>query len=130
MSQNDAPEKGFNDEELKDIMDEIENLEKEFAEDAPETSPVSHTSSSDVDMEVEKAMVEEPVAKPNRVHPFKKHSGSGSKLHFRVEGEMHVELSFEIAGRMVQLFVDPVAGLTIEMEDGAKFCLPVDKKAA
>ena len=55
-------------------------------------------------------------------------------LNFQVSGQMNLKLGFEVNGQHLSLSVSEV-GLTIEMESGATFSLPmapskVAKKAA
>lgn len=132
-------EKSFNDDELADIMSEIENLEKEFAEadSAPEDdSAVDHTEPEVLSQLVEKP-VEEVVLKTNhseKVVPMKKpdHTPSShqhSSLSFKVEGQMSLNLSFEVNGQTVCLDISE-AGLQIQMESGATFSLPMTQSGS
>ncbi len=128
-------ETGFNDDELKDIMDEIESLEKEFSDDevvSPSETPVESPEPQMTQSEVKTPSV-------NKVESITKNSpkatpsfsgGAKSKMSFKVEGQIAMELDFEVSGKRVSLFVDEQEGITIELEDGAKFCLPVSAKAA
>ncbi|MAX67896.1 MAG: hypothetical protein QF441_00505 [Bacteriovoracaceae bacterium] len=213
-------EKGFNDDELADIMNEIESLEKEFTEDvsqdvdtvedkSPETSmevseneakadgpkaeveednAVTHyeevvaesqeheqsseqefhhqpESNSEPTVEVDQEMsevldelsempAEEVVAKHKPVeddanvhhlHTASSNShfdhsvqGSSPKTHssmsFKVEGDMKLDLSFQVSGKEIHLNISEEV-FEIELEGGMKFSLPVhsqnsNKKAA
>jgi hypothetical protein len=138
-------EKSFNDDELADIMNEIENLEKEYADQAAEESSASHEVEAEEHEPAEPAILrplankplEETVLKTNRdekVVPLKAASpvapaaGHHSSLSFKVEGQMSLSLSFEVNGQSVYLTISD-DGLDIEMETGAKFTLPMSSKA-
>lgn len=119
-------EKGFNDEELADIMSEIENLEREFAEPAPEENAVLQ--------ELAHKPVAETVLKTNheesKVLPMKQApSHAPATMSFKVEGQMSVELSFDVNGQSVSLSVSE-EGLSITTDSGAKFSLPMTKHEA
>jgi hypothetical protein len=143
MSEHDAGEKGFNDDELKDIMDEIENLEKEFS-DEPAPAKAEKKDDyiqadklddiqGDVDKEVDNILDDKPSSSASKVTKMpskKKHTGSDSKLQFNVQGNMTVELNFEVSGKAIFLYVNEEEGLVVEVEDGGKFSLPVGSKAA
>lgn len=133
-------EKGFNDQELADIMSEIESLEKEFTEEAPaqKVAPVEasedHTSPA-VLRELVKKPEHETVLKTNqhadRPKPMKMSEAqtAPASLSFQVSGQMAVNLRFEVNGQSVYLAVSD-EGLAIEMESGAKFTLPLEKAAS
>ena len=132
-------DKSFNDDELADIMSEIENLEKEFADSdsvSEEVSEVDHTEPEVLSQLVEKP-VEEVVHKTNyseKVVPMKKpeHSPSSnhhSSLSFKVEGQMSMSLAFEVNGQSVSLEISE-SGLQIQMESGATFNLPMSQSGA
>lgn len=120
-------EKGFNDEELADIMSEIENLEREFADPAPEETAVLQ--------ELAQKPVAETVLKTNheesKVIAMKPsaHSAAPASMSFKVEGQMSVHLSFDVNGQSVSLSVTE-EGLNITTESGAKFTLPMHKHEA
>lgn len=145
-------DKSFNDDELADIMNEIENLEKEFAESvdaAPVDEPqaqaepveeIDHTE-PEVLAELVAKPIEEVVPKTNhseKVVPMKKveapvHQAplaSGhSSLAFKVEGQMTLSLAFEVNGQSVSLEISD-SGLQIAMDSGASFHLPLTKAGA
>jgi len=124
-------EKGFNDEELADIMSEIENLERDFAEETPAESahveePVLH--------ELAHKPVTETVLKTNHEENkviSMKHvpSQAPASMSFKVEGQMSVHLSFDVNGQSVSLSVSD-EGLSITTDSGAKFTLPMTKHEA
>lgn len=70
---------------------------------------------------VEMSAVEKPVAMA---------SGHETKMEFSVAGDMKLKLNFWVNGQSISLHVDEEEGFCIEMEGGAKFSLPVGKKAA
>lgn len=122
-------DKNFNDDELSDIMKEIEALEEDFTEvEAKEASPVLEELAQ-MDEEVSIPMAEKTnivslESKPRSVSP---HSTS---MNFKVQGNLTLELTFDIGGKTVALEVTE-SGLNIEMDGGMKFTVPLqDKKAA
>ncbi len=142
-------DKSFNDDELADIMSEIENLEKEFAESVDEVpaeeshaeavheEEIDHTEPEVLTQLVSKP-IEEVVHKTNydeNVVAIKKVSapahqaaaaGGHSSLSFKVEGQMTLSLAFEVNGQSVSLEISE-AGLQIAMDSGASFNLPMTK---
>lgn len=113
-------DKGFNDDELADIMNEIESLEKDFTE-----------GSKPEHVEVAEQLVEQPVAevKPvedENVHHIKKEVAAlrqESSMNFSVTGDMKLNLNFDIGGKCVELHIDE-DGFEIEVEGGMKFSIP------
>lgn len=214
-------DKGFNDDELADIMNEIESLEKEFneepsdsvevqpevqaeveepvaveetitaeepviaeepvmEEEAPvevEEEPVQevvqepiaehepimvtaeqevHEEHVEVDTEMEEVLTElsempvEDVVASHEPHddevvalrpsfnpksvPAPAVSGGHSSMSFTVEGDMKLDLSFNVSGKVVHLNISE-NGFELELEGGMKFSIPIDeahsnKKAA
>ncbi len=123
-------EKGFNDEELADIMSEIENLEREFADEAPQAEPAE----DDVLHELAHKPVAQTVLKTNHEESkviSMKHAPSQApaSMSFKVEGQMSVHLSFDVNGQSVSLSVSD-EGLSITTDSGAKFTLPMTKHEA
>lgn len=126
-------DKSFNDQELSDIMKEIESLEEGFKaeESIAAATPVMEEL---VEMEPEKSIPrsEYKEYKQAEVYQMKhaetpKHSTS---MSFKVQGQMNLELQFDIGGKVVSLEVTE-HGLSIQMEGGMTFHVPVqDKKAA
>ena len=113
-------DKGFNDDELADIMNEIESLEKEF-----------HDESEDVVME---KLAEEPetdveaVEDKNVHHITKKvpdNASPESSMNFSVQGNMKLNLSFDFGGKCVELHIDE-SGFEIEVDNGMRFSIPAD----
>lgn len=141
-------EKGFNDQELSDIMSEIENLEKEFAKEpeeakaAPEASHDEEVEGIDhTEPEVLRELAHKPLEEsvPTKVHHHeekvvhmskpvapKQHSDAPVpvKLNFQVAGQMNLLLGFEVNGQHLSLSVSEEA-FVIELESGATFSLPI-----
>ena len=123
-------DKSFNDDELSDIMKEIEALEQDFKEDEVKAvSPILE----------ELAHLEEEVAVPaperkvvsldsKRSAP-KAESKSSTSMSFKVSGDLALDLQFDIGGKTVAIEVTE-AGLSIEMEGGMKFTVPVSEKSS
>jgi hypothetical protein len=158
-------EKGFNDQELADIMNEIENLEKEFTQEmgnvggAVETHKASEhedhkmgktasleastdwEDSSDVEAESEEdgSEVEVRSSLPPKAHtgkfsskktmpPTRAHDVNRcSKMSFKIEGEVSMELGFEVGGEHLQLNIDE-HHLHLTLSSGASFSFPLNEK--
>lgn len=123
-------DKSFNDQELSDIMKEIEALEEEFSDDS-EKVEASAVMEELAEMDEEKSV---PVMnKTDSVLPFEKKvapkttpktATAPTTMSFKVQGEMNLELQFEIGGKTIQLDVSET-GLNIQMEGGVTFSVPV-----
>ena len=117
-------DKSFNDQELSDIMKEIEALEVDFKEEEVEVK-ASH---------VLHQLSELPEAKAIPLKSYKEETNFVAKtpaaMSFKVQGDLNLELEFEIGGKFVSLQVAE-DGLTIVLDGGMTFKVPVgDKKAA
>jgi len=123
-------DQSFNEQELSEIMKEIEALEEDFqAKDEKTSSPVLE----------ELASLDEVISIPSSTpkivsmaSPQKAPTGSSSpstSMSFRVQGELTIDLQFDIGGKVVCLEVSE-HGLTIEMDGGAKFTVPVSEKSS
>ncbi len=119
----DFMDKSFNDQELSDIMKEIEALEEDFHEEDSKVkaSPVLHELS------------ELPEAKAVPLKAVKAETfvaKAPAAMSFKVQGDLNLELEFEVGGKFVSLSVSE-DGLTIVLDGGMTFKVPVaDKKAA
>lgn len=142
-------DKSFNDQELSDIMKEIEALEDDFSE--PEetlTSPLmeelahlDETESIPVSAQVEEpvstqAPVSAKVVALEEVRPVatatpapKAQSEASTSMSFKVQGQLNLELQFDIGGKVISLEVTE-EGLNIQMEGGMKFYVPVNEKTS
>ncbi len=116
-------DKSFNDQELSDIMKEIEALEEDFKDDE-----IKDTASP-----VLQELSELPESKAIPLKRVKEESfvaKSPSAMSFKVQGDLNLELEFEVGGKFISLQVSE-DGLTIVMDGGMTFKVPVsDKKAA
>lgn len=128
-------EKGFNDQELADIMSEIEALEKEFQD--PEHQEATSVMQELAEMNEETAIptaqvipmsVKEPTM-TTKSTPTKTTSDSQTSMSFHVEGNMNLQLSFTINGEEVKLHVTE-QGLNIEMQSGVSLNVPVKSVSA
>jgi len=124
-------DKSFNDQELSDIMKEIESLEEEFS-GADETDTVEASSVMEelAEMEEEKSI---PFATRSQaeVLPFGKKSTpaatqtkTSTSMSFKVQGDLNLELQFEVGGKTIMLEVSE-GGLNIKMDGGISFNVPV-----
>jgi hypothetical protein len=122
-------DKSFNDQELSDIMKEIEALEEEFSADEDSSKVEASTIMEDLaEMEEEQSIPvtnrEEttvlPFAKKEIAQPTK----STSSMSFKVQGDLNLELHFEVGGKNIALEVTD-KGLTIQMDGGISFTVPV-----
>lgn len=124
-------DKSFNDQELSDIMKEIEALEEEFSGDVESekieaTSVMEELAEMQLDQSVPETNKKETVLPFERKAPVKTvaKTSAQSSMSFKVQGDMNVNLQFEIAGKTVSLDVTE-AGLTIVMDGGMTFSVPV-----
>ena len=167
-------EKGFNDDELADIMNEIESLEKEFSEETQSEpvvaeDPIAQEMAESAEEEPVAEMVEEAVEEPvaevfqepvaevlaevaempvekvvaqheifeENVHPISAPSavkapattGGHSSMSFTVEGDMKLDLNFNVSGKQVQLNISE-NGFELELEGGMKFSIPLDDQSS
>jgi hypothetical protein len=123
----------FNDQELSDIMKEIESLEENFAPESVSASPVvQKLAQMDEEQSIPKSSNH---LDEGEVIDFEHHKSSSPKvstsMSFKVEGDMTIDLQFNVGGKVVSLEVSE-SGLTIQMEGGVTFTVPVDshKKSA
>jgi hypothetical protein len=122
-------DKSFNDQELSDIMKEIEALEDEFkAEEDVTSSPVLEelaalTEEIAVPQAKAKILTLEPKTAPVKT------SSTGTSMSFKVQGELNLDLQFDIGGKVVSLAVSE-KGLTIQMDGGMTFNVPLTEKSA
>lgn len=122
-------DKSFNDQELSDIMKEIEALEEDI--DVKASSEVlEELSEMDESAAIPASTSSVVSLDSKRVAPKVESSKSAStSMSFKVSGNLTLDLQFEIGGKTVALEVSE-SGLTIEMDGGAKFTVPVDTKSS
>jgi hypothetical protein len=122
-------DKGFNDQELSDIMKEIEALEDEFKTEGDlVTSPVLEelaalSEEQSIPQAKAKILSFAPKATPTQT------TTSGTSMSFKVQGDLNLDLQFDIGGKIVSLAVSEM-GLTIQMDGGMTFNVPLTEKAA
>lgn len=123
-------DKSFNDQELSDIMKEIEALEDDFTtvEDKAATPVMEELAHMDESVSVPKETAKIVSLDTKRAAP-KETSSNSTSMSFKVQGNLTLDLNFEIGGKTVTLEVSE-EGLTIEMDGGMKFTVPVTEKAA
>lgn len=130
-------DKSFNDQELSDIMKEIEALEQDFNQDDEKmASPVMEelanldesqsipTTSPVVEPTMTKSNVVNLGTKPAPEASSK--TGASTSMSFKVQGDISLELQFDIGGKVVSLNVSET-GLEIELQGGMKFTVPVSE---
>lgn len=154
-------DQGFNDDELADIMNEIESLEQEFQEETAPQAQAESVEEVKEEPENEAEQKPEPLSEvveqlaqksdeeikqvqseqhdDGNVHAIKqdvsshKSNWQETSMNFSVEGDMKMNLFFNIAGKSVSLHIQDGA-FEIELEGGMKFSVPVSeqesKKAA
>ncbi len=123
-------DKSFNDQELSDIMKEIEALEDDF------TAPEEKSASAVME---ELANLDEQVSIPHSTSNIvsldskrsapKASTDATTSMSFKVQGDLKLDLQFSIGGKVVMLEVTE-AGLSIEMEGGVKFSVPVTESTS
>ena len=111
-------------------MKEIEALEDDFTtvEDKAATPVMEELASMDESVSVPTAAAKVVSLDSKRTAP-KETSSNSTSMSFKVQGNLTLDLNFEIGGKTVSLEVTE-AGLTIEMDGGMKFTVPVTEKAA
>ncbi|WP_408097400.1 hypothetical protein ACJVC5_00400 [Peredibacter sp. HCB2-198] len=136
-------DKSFNDQELSDIMKEIEALEEDFSgeEEVHATSSVLEELAHMDEKESVPVAAPAPVsletkrAAPKAAPVQQASAPAATSMSFKVQGNLSLELQFDIGGKVVCLEVTET-GLNIEMDGGMKFTVPVSaettsrKKAA
>ena len=128
-------EKSFNDQELSDIMKEIEALEDECKTEE-DFKAESHEVIEDLAHLDEEAAI--PLAKKTESNVIgfdskSQYSTSGvttspAIMSFKVQGDLNLELQFEIGGKVIKLDVSE-SGMNIKMEGGITFSVPVSGAA-
>lgn len=121
-------DKSFNDQELSDIMKEIEALEEDFKADEGEKVEPSSVIEELAELDEKKSV---PVQEAEVLHleTPKSCSKSPTSLSFKVQGELALQMQFEVNGKFVSLDVSE-SGLNIQMEGGVTFSVPLEKKSA
>lgn len=149
-------EQSFNDQELSDIMKEIEALEQGFKTEEVNT-PVSGTAEFESsaqsdelenkgnDEESQKIEVVASDESINNVLPLDIEEESdfssvgnsapshsvpvaSSSMTFKVQGQLSLDLKFEIGSKVVCLEINE-SEFSIQMEGGVKFTIPVHEKS-
>lgn len=131
-------DKSFNDQELSDIMKEIEALEEDFSGEEEKTSSVLEELAEMEEHESIPTSAPMPISLETKRSAPKEEAASkpaATSMSFKVQGNLSLELQFDIGGKVVCLEVTET-GLNIEMDGGMKFTVPVSaettsrKKAA
>lgn len=119
-------EKGFNDQELADIMNEIEALENDFEETEHMAGTPVMQELADMDEEISTTSYHETenIIPMKTITTAKTNSESSTSMSFHVEGNMKLSLAFTINGEEVKLNVTE-DGLAIVMESGVSLNVPV-----
>lgn len=118
-----------------EIEEEVEAIFDEAAAEnvTPETK-LEQPIAEEVPMEPVLEDSYEPQAEVVEMNSIEKQATSvksaETKMEFSVAGDMKLKLNFWVNGQSISLHVDEEEGFCIEMEGGAKFSLPVGKKAA
>lgn len=122
-------DKSFNDQELSDIMKEIEALEDEFKSEGEvvATPVLEKLASMDEEQSLPKSQAKI-IQFENKTSSTQKVS-KGTSMNFKVQGELNLDLEFDIGGKVVSLSVSE-EGLTIQMDGGMTFTVPLAEKAS
>lgn len=120
-------DKSFNDEELSDIMKEIEALEDNFQNEEEKSDPIMEELA---EMDEEESVPYAAPRKESHIIPIASHKVKqpATSMSFKVSGELNLELQFDVGGKIVCLEVNE-KGLSIEMEGGMTFSIPLKKSA-
>jgi hypothetical protein len=123
-------DKSFNEDELSDIMKEIEALEEAYDVEEEVKTETSDVMEDLVNLDEDMAIPVSMKGEPTVLEFDKKSSSEGEKkvaptsMMFKVQGELNLELQFEIGGKTIMLEVSE-QGLNIQMEGGMTFNVPV-----
>ena len=129
-------DQGFNENELQDIMNEIESLEKEFTEESEVVEEIQAeaeevtSDESAFDQDEMQSIVDEVEAleqassAPQKVLPMKS-SSAGSDMCFSGSGSLNFNMSFDLGSTPVEFSIDKDSGMTISMEH-VEFCITED----
>ena len=130
-------DQGFNENELQDIMNEIESLEKEFTEESEVVEEIQAeaeevtSDESAFDQDEMQSIVDEVEAleqssspAPQKVLAMKSTS-SGSDMCFSGSGSLNFNMSFDLGSTPVEFSIDKDSGMTISMEH-VEFCITED----
>jgi len=123
-------DKSFNDQELSDIMKEIEALEEEFSgEDDSDKIQASAIMEELADMDEEESIQEtnkhdNVVAFEKKTTPHVSKKSGSTSMGFKVQGDLNLELQFEVNGKTISLDVSE-AGFNIQMDGGVTFSVPL-----
>jgi hypothetical protein len=102
--------------EAVESMDEVEEIYEEHEVKAQTPFAVQKV----VSLESKRTPVEEPVK-----HSVSSDSkGASTSMNFKIQGNLTLDLQFDIGGKVICLEVTET-GLSIEMEGGMKFTVPV-----
>lgn len=111
-------DKSFNDQELSDIMKEIEALEDGFNKEQEVLGELAEMPASEAVPFKPKAVSSPVIAAPHH-----------SSMSFKVHGELHLNLEFEVGGKIICMKVSE-DGLHVVVDGGMTFTVPVKEKKA
>jgi hypothetical protein len=123
-------DKSFNDQELSDIMKEIEALEEEFSgEEDSDKIQASAIMEELADMDEFTSIPEtnkhdNVVAFEKKTTPHASKKTGSTSMAFKVQGDLNLELQFEVNGKSITLDVSE-NGFNIQMEGGVTFSVPL-----
>jgi hypothetical protein len=134
-----SDDQNFNDDELAEIMNEIENLEDDMQivqEEPDEFTVVNEVQEAKSVLEEVVSMPEEEVIPTNVVEMANpvtstppSTSGNKTSMNFSIDGQMTVDMGFTIGGQFVAISVNE-DGFEISMESGAKFSIPLENQSS
>lgn len=120
-------DKSFNDQELSDIMKEIEALEEDLEiVDEKSAGPVLEELAYMDEKDSIPASTSPVVSLDSKRTAANTAEAPSTTMSFKVQGNLTLDLQFEIGGRVVMLEVTEKS-LSIEMEGGVKFSVPVNE---
>lgn len=145
-------ERGFDDAELEEIMDEIESLEGQVGpeDESPKDDLEAAIDDNDDDSHEEEVCEGEedsniiakapeakkvPIKEQNaQIVDFpaahhKNQSSGKNKMALQISGDLEVELDFHVSGEVVNLSFDGAEGLVISLSSGAQFKVPLKTQA-
>jgi hypothetical protein len=111
----------FSDEEMNEVLGELNNMSVEEVEH--KQSHKSEPEKNNVH-QLKSTPVEKKVSAPAPVHSSSSSTADAVSMNFSVSGNMSMNMNFNVSGTNIGLSISE-DGLTINMEGGGKFVLPI-----
>jgi hypothetical protein len=123
-SSTESEDSTFSDEEMNEVLGELNNMSVEEVEH--KQSPKVEPEKSNVH-QLKSSSVEKKVVSPAPIHTNSSSSADGVSMNFSVSGNMSMNMNFNVSGTNIGLSISE-DGLTINMDGGGKFVLPIQSQ--